>query len=194
MPKEPPSRSVRKPRDAERTKRALLVAAIDLFSVHGYAEVGVRDIAAKAEINPALVTRYFGSKRGLFAAALDQVLPPDLFEQLDPAKLGEDLANAFTRDPAEHARALPMLLLASGDAGAREIALNAFKQKIVEPLRKLLGDDGKAERHAVRIIAVATGFFTFHRLLPLEPMSEPLSPGMRAWLARTFETILDEPD
>lgn len=48
----------------------ILTAAIELFGVHGFAAVSVRDIAAGAGISKPLIYAYFGSKEGLLAACL----------------------------------------------------------------------------------------------------------------------------
>ena len=54
---------------SQRTKAAILEAAQQLFADQGYERATVRDIAARAAIDPAMVIRYFGSKEGLFAQA-----------------------------------------------------------------------------------------------------------------------------
>lgn len=56
-------------RDAAATRQALRVAAIELFAERGYDRTTVRDIAARAGVNQALLFRYFGSKEALFADA-----------------------------------------------------------------------------------------------------------------------------
>jgi AcrR family transcriptional regulator len=62
---------------SQRTKAAILKAAQELFAGQGYERATVRDIAARAAIDPAMVIRYFGSKEGLFAraTAFDLKLP-----------------------------------------------------------------------------------------------------------------------
>ena len=54
---------------SQRTKAAILKAAQQLFADQGYERATIRDIAARAAIDPAMVIRYFGSKEGLFAQA-----------------------------------------------------------------------------------------------------------------------------
>jgi AcrR family transcriptional regulator len=54
---------------SQRTRAAILKAAQELFAGQGYERATVRDIAAMASIDPAMVMRYFGSKEGLFAQA-----------------------------------------------------------------------------------------------------------------------------
>ena len=47
---------------SERTRAAILTAAQELFAEFGYERATVRDVAARAAIDPAMVMRYFGSK------------------------------------------------------------------------------------------------------------------------------------
>ena len=73
---------------SQRTKAAILKAAQQLFADQGYERATVRDIAARAAIDPAMVIRYFGSKEGLFAqaTAFDLKLP-DLTVAMDRAQI-----------------------------------------------------------------------------------------------------------
>ncbi len=53
-------------RDAERSRRQLLAAALDEFSAKGFAGTRVADIAARAGVNKQLINYYFDSKEGLY--------------------------------------------------------------------------------------------------------------------------------
>ncbi len=55
---------------AERTKAEILAAARKLFSERDFKSVTVRDIAAEAGVNHALVHRYFGTKEEMAAEIL----------------------------------------------------------------------------------------------------------------------------
>ena len=59
-------------RGRKATTAAILDAAEELFSEHGYAAVSVRDVAARAGVSHALVHRYLGGKADLFRAVLTQ--------------------------------------------------------------------------------------------------------------------------
>ena len=50
------------------TREAILDAAEDLFSKHGFYGVTIREVAREAGVDTALVHYYFGAKRGLFDA------------------------------------------------------------------------------------------------------------------------------
>src|SRR3546814_7556111 len=98
MPKNATLKAATKERDAERSKQALLEAAQRLFSGRGYTEVSVRDIAADAGINPALVSYYFGSKKALFAMALDELMHTEYFASLDRDRFGAERSEEHTSE------------------------------------------------------------------------------------------------
>ena len=58
-------------RDAAATRAAILRAAREAFTAHGYDGAGVREIARAAAVDTWLISRYFGSKEGLFAEVVD---------------------------------------------------------------------------------------------------------------------------
>ena len=86
---------MQKTRKSDRTRAAILDAAQKLFAQHGHDRTTVRDIAAKASIDPALVIRYFGSKDELFvrAAAFDLRMP-DL-SKVKRSQIGDTLIRRF---------------------------------------------------------------------------------------------------
>jgi TetR/AcrR family transcriptional regulator len=60
-------------RDPDRTREAILVAAQDEFAAKGLAGGRVNIIARKAGANKRMIYHYFGSKEGLYLAALERV-------------------------------------------------------------------------------------------------------------------------
>jgi len=71
----PPGRPGRRGGDS-RTREAILDAARRSFADHGYDTTTIRAVAAAAAVNPALIHHYFGSKEGLFAAAMNLPVRP----------------------------------------------------------------------------------------------------------------------
>ncbi len=60
-------------RDPDRTREAILIAAQDEFAAKGLAGGRVNVIARKAGANKRMLYHYFGSKEGLYLAALERV-------------------------------------------------------------------------------------------------------------------------
>jgi len=63
-----PSRGRRRKGEGLDLRRAILDAAEQLFSAHGFYGVTTRQVAAEAGVDTALIHYYFDSKRGLFDA------------------------------------------------------------------------------------------------------------------------------
>ncbi|WP_460404215.1 TetR/AcrR family transcriptional regulator [Actinophytocola sediminis] len=58
-------------RSGAESRQRILRTARDLFNQHGYRGTTVRAIATAAEVDPAMVFYFFGTKQGLFGAALE---------------------------------------------------------------------------------------------------------------------------
>jgi AcrR family transcriptional regulator len=65
-----PASKKRRPHDSQASRRALLEAAQAAFDEVGYDRATTREIGERAGIDPALIARYFGSKEGLYLAAI----------------------------------------------------------------------------------------------------------------------------
>lgn len=175
---------------ADRTKQAILASARHMFAHHGYAEAGVRAIAAHAGVNPALVARYFGSKLDLFEAALEASFDVTHFTRAGREDFGKVLAADFCGPQAEANGTVPMLILAAGDSAARDVALKVLMRQVVEPLKAWFGHPEQSER-AAQLVTVVTGFFTYRLMLPLPTISGEPTPAMKRWLAETLQELVD---
>ena len=134
---------------SDRTRDAILGAAQKLFAREGYERTTVRDIAAIAEIDPALVIRYFGSKDALFArVAIFDLKLPDL-AKADPSKIGEMLVRHFlSLWEGENANGgLPIMLrsAASNEVAAKKLR-DVFSNQVMPALARTGGQTGAAQR------------------------------------------------
>ena len=110
--------SAARPRDAARTRKALLDAASRRFAADGYSSTTVRDIADDAGVNVALINRYFGSKEGLFEACLVNLVEESRQEAgTTRDKFADSIAGliAGAKGDQGHREFLPLLLRRSGD-------------------------------------------------------------------------------
>lgn len=91
---EPPRRMGRPPgADADRTKDALLDAALRAFAERGFEGASIREITNSIGVGHNLVRHYFGSKDDLWRAAVRHGLEPAaqrMIETLDP-RTGHEL-------------------------------------------------------------------------------------------------------
>ena len=176
-------------RDAARTRETILRAAQRLFAMQGYTTTGVREVAAEAGVNSALVRRYFGSKEGLLRAAVEDVLKIDPFIAGDRASFGAR-AVATLRHGETLPNPLAMMLLATADPAARALCRGLMHERIVKPLAAWLGGRAALAR-AARINLLWIGFLTARQILPLQPLHD-FEPSTLRWLAETTQAIADE--
>lgn len=95
------------------TKGAILEAARAVFGEHGFERGTIRAVAARAKVDPALVQHYFGSKEGLFVAAVELPIDPSIVVPTivdgPPEHLGERFV-AFWLDLLETPSVQPLML------------------------------------------------------------------------------------
>ncbi|MFD4457840.1 TetR family transcriptional regulator [Nocardia sp. NPDC058480] len=83
-------------RDRAATRAALLDAARICFAAQGFDGTGLREIAARVGVDPALVSRYFGSKKQLYAEAMHVEIPTGV--AADPHRPVVSIADALLHD------------------------------------------------------------------------------------------------
>jgi AcrR family transcriptional regulator len=146
-------------RGAAGTREAILDAARDAFTKRGYDGAGVREIAANAKANVALVNRYFGSKAELFDEAV-----PATFSVA--AWLGDD-RKAFARAVARHVLekgaggedgfdATLAMVRSAGNPEAAQRMRRGLEERFVAPLAEWIGGPD-AEVRAALVAAVLAG-------------------------------------
>jgi AcrR family transcriptional regulator len=139
------------------SRDAIRSAAEKLFAGRGYAATSVRDIAASAGVDAALIIRHFGSKEQLFLETMRVE-----FDQLDldpPLQtLGERLIHSLL-DADDHVRGAYLALVWASDAGEVSSALRtAHDDDFVAPLAaRLEGED--ADLRARLAAALIGGLF-----------------------------------
>jgi len=75
-------------------RQQLLAAARGLFAQQGYDAISIRKVAEAAQVNPAMIHYYFGSKQGLYEAMLADTFAP-LIERLGTVLASADDADAL---------------------------------------------------------------------------------------------------
>lgn len=139
----------------------LLSAAQALFAERGYDRTTTRDLAEAAGVDAALIARYFGSKAGLYLAALAAELgdgpPPDL---LEPERMAQLLGRLDVRGPGPVFQAA---VRGHDDEAVQAAARDALHRRLVTPLRERYERAGvdrpdlRAELAAAAFAGVALG-------------------------------------
>ena len=124
------------------TRGEIFTAAHALFLERGFAGTPVRDIAAAAGVDPALVIRYFGSKELLFLETMqvDHLSPID-----GPIEtLGEEFISQLLSAQEQTRSIFLALMRASDSEGVGSHLRDAHERQFVAPLlSRLSGDDAE---------------------------------------------------
>ena len=180
-------RSGRRPGNQD-TKQSILEAARTVFAEAGYDKASVRAIAATAQVDPALIHHYFGTKEKLFLAAMNSPINP---AELIPK------AMAGPREQAGERLVALVLSVWDSPAGVAAVALmrsamsNEWTARLMrefvvtQVLRRAVAELNIDEKEApVRTALVATqigGLAMIRYVLKVEPIaSSPAEPLVAA--------------
>jgi AcrR family transcriptional regulator len=166
------------------------------FLADGYDAVTLRSVAAEAGVDVALISYFFGSKRGLFGAILElPANPPELLVRAlhgDPATLPERVLRALIAawDDRQRGRQLRVMV----EAAVREPALARLVREVVshemiDRIAEHIGGPHARQRAAAFGVQLAGVVFARY-ILELEPVTSMtadelvrhLAPGLRAVL------------
>jgi AcrR family transcriptional regulator len=138
------SRAGRRPGGPD-TRGQILAAARTEFGERGYDGASIRAIAARSQVDPALVHHYFGTKEQLFLAAMEiPMVPSQIAAQIVTGPIetiGERAVRTFLAtwgDPAKRTPVLALLRSAMTHSGAaallRQFASRVMLARVVDGL------------------------------------------------------------
>jgi AcrR family transcriptional regulator len=173
------------------SREAILAAARAQFAHHGYDAATLRGIAGAAEVDPALVRHYFGSKEGLFVAALEFPVDPakalpGLFAQGTDG-LGERLVRFFLEvwDDPDGQPFLALLRSVTDSAEAAEMLRQFVTREVVARLAAVIGGEGARLRASLagsQLVGLAMMRYVIHL--------EPIASADRGELARILGPVI----
>jgi AcrR family transcriptional regulator len=180
-------------RDAQATRAAILEAAKAQFARLGYDRAGLRDIAAEAGADVALIKRYFGGKEALFTEALKASIRPDRLKGWDRATFAREIATTMAGDvPADEARThgFQFLLRAATSPTTAPLLNVAVQERFLEPIREWLGGDDAQAR--ARVLAAVFIGCLVERLIRGEALTGRERDVFIERVASTFDTLLGD--
>lgn len=183
-------------RSGEATRHALLAAAADLFTEHGYDRTSVRAIAERAGVNQALLFRHFGSKDALFArVAAERALavlhggPPE--ELLD-----RTLRSILDRGTGPEHDLFGSLVRSAGTSEAAAAVRTELAGAFTAAFAARAGgapDERDAALRAELLLTWLLGLSLAHPLLPDGAIGAAEPDEVIAHLTRAASALLDGP-
>jgi len=146
----------RRPVGGSDTRDEILTAAGELFAALGFERTTMRAVAAKADVDAALIHHYFGNKDGLLAAAL--ALPVDPAALLagldeDPEHAGEAVVRrvlgVWEADPETRRRLLALMRVGLSHEHAAGVLRDLLGRTILSALASVVADDHRPLRAAL---------------------------------------------
>ncbi len=138
----PAGRRGRRPGSGD-TRGRILASARAIFAERGFDGTTIRDVAARAEVDPALVHHYFGTKQRLFVAAMEfpieigAVIPA--IAAGPPERIGDRIIAAFV-GLWDRPEVRPTLLGVARSATTDPVAAAMFRGVLVDgPLQAIAG-------------------------------------------------------
>lgn len=182
---------------ASQTREAILAAARETFSARGYEATKLRDVAALAGVDVALVSYHFKSKDGLFeAAAAMPVSLPELMADVLAAGAVDDFAARLLRrilevwDDDRYRPALVALVRSAMSHEPAADALSGFvRSELLDRIARRLDAPDAGERSAL-FGAQLVGLLMYRHVLKVEPVAsmapeeivERMAPAMQRCL------------
>lgn len=179
-----------KRRDRAQTKARILAAAQQAFSDIGYAEAGIRDIATRADVTSPMLLHYFGSKLGLFEAALIGSMHNDAVFDRPKEGFGHYLMDQIS-NPDIEILTPALIVLSTGDPEARAVTTRVAEEYAVRPLAEWLGPPNAYVR-AVQISMLAISYVLFTRQVPLIALQSDADHELARRMAEEIQRIVDE--
>jgi AcrR family transcriptional regulator len=138
-----------------------LDAGSDLFDARGFDRTTVREIGEQADVDPALIARYFGGKQGLYLAVLADQDSHGTARQVDPAPSALAQAMLENMDQGRGAPVLSAMVAPDPDPEVRNQVQAILDSRILRGVAAELSAHvvGNAERRlrAETMLAMLVG-------------------------------------
>lgn len=178
-------------RGATATSATIVQAAGELFSERGYDGASTRDIAERAGVNVALINRYFGSKAGLFEAAIVPMLTIHGMAEGDMAGFAQRIAaHYFGPLPDKTADPILAVLRSTGSADIADSLRTTIRVRLVDELAANL-DGPDATTRAAMIVMQIAGVDLMVRVLRVLPADEGERDALRDLFAKSVQNLVD---
>lgn len=192
----PVRRPGRPPGDAANTRAQVLTAARRAFTEKGYTAASFRQIAADAGVDPGMIRHWFGDKAGLFRAAMEPTVDPDVLLAgvfADGADgLGERLLRRLLGVWDAAGAHSPMMILVRSAVSHEESTVllrNFVTEQILGRLSGVLGGPDGAFRASL-VGSQMIGLVMARYIVRVEPLASATVDQVVAAVAPTLQRYL----
>ncbi|WP_327232615.1 TetR family transcriptional regulator [Streptomyces sp. NBC_01317] len=177
-------------RDAAATRASILRAAREVFTRLGYDGAGVREIARAADVDTRLISRYFGSKEGLFAEVVDLAYQKSLM--MTPDVTGEAARALLTGEDEVASDGLLLTLRSASNERAAAIMRASIEGNYQRKLADALpGAD--ADARSALLVSICSGVLLSRMLLGNTVMNGPDVERLVPYLRAALDAVARDP-
>jgi AcrR family transcriptional regulator len=184
---------------ASGTREQIAEVARRQFADFGYARTTYRGIAREAEVDPALVQHFFGTKNQLFVAVVTLPFDPAAVMPAllggDPAELGERFVGfvlSMLEQPVAREVLTGLVRAAVTEPEAAVMVRDLITRQVFAPMVDALGMDD-APLRASMLGAQVVGLVMARYVVAVEPLASAGPEQISAALAPVFQRLLAEP-
>ncbi len=181
------------------TRDAILAAARRQFGELGFDRTSMRQVALEAEVDPALVSHFFGSKQGLFLAVVELPFAPEqIVPQLlagDPERAGARLATfalSVLDSDQGRSRVLGLLRAATSEPEAARLIRDLLSEELLTPVAARIGA-GDPRFRANLVMSQMVGLALARYVVGVEPLASKPTAEVVDAIAPTLQRYLTGP-
>lgn len=187
-----PHAAATRPLRSQPTRDRILTVARECFGAHGFERTTVRMIASAAQVAPAMLIRYYGSKEGLFAAAarIDLRLPDLSDTPFD--LLGQTLVSHFLdrwEGDGSDGQLQALLRASVSHEGARDALTGIFETQLRTTIERVGVKD--TQTRAALISSQMLGLALGRYILSFPGLTALGRQSIVALIAPTIQAYLD---
>lgn len=186
------------PGDAPATKQAVYDTAVRLFARNGFAATGMRELSREAGVNLASVNYFYGSKKGLLKAIIEDYFQ-DVFAVMTESLAGDDspdvkLRRGIAAAARNFAANTDKLIIALTELPHDDPEITEFKAQRFKRISGLVqGGLGDAAAHVpVGVLGPAMVALAASRFLFLPILQQALPPDSSALSAERYPDTIAE--
>ncbi|MFE5032678.1 TetR family transcriptional regulator [Streptomyces sp. NPDC056683] len=180
-------------RRSDASRSAILAAARERFAADGYERATIRAIAKDARIDPSMVMRYFGSKDGLFAAAVTLDLRMPDVSGVPHTEVGHALVSHFLDIWEANEELTAMLRVAVTNRAGTERLQDVFREQVVPVAARVCPDPEQVVTRAGLCAAQLMGLALTRYVVRLPPVVALAREEVMAWLGPAVQRYLTAP-